>query len=64
MNYQAEVNSKSDVNNALFWNKKIFSVALDGYVRNLITRQLLAFQMTTTHKGNLHYETIVGYIVG
>jgi len=33
-------------------------------VLDLITRQLLVFQVTTTHKGNFHYETIVGYIVG
>jgi len=33
-------------------------------VLDLITRQLLAFQVTTTHKGNFHYETIVGSFVG
>ena len=37
------------------------SVALDGYVRNLIEIFLLACQVITTHKGNkkgnIHYET-------
>ena len=33
-------------------------------VLDLITRQLLAFQVTTTHKGNFHYDTIVGSFVG
>jgi len=28
-------------------------------VLDLITRQLLAFQVKTTHRGSFHYETIV-----